>query len=26
RRCATPITSTLLANRRVWWCPTCQPS
>jgi endonuclease-8 len=26
RRCATPITSTLLASRRVWWCPTCQPS
>lgn len=26
RRCATPVTSTELANRRVWWCPTCQPA
>jgi len=26
RRCATPVMSAELANRRVWWCPTCQPS
>lgn len=26
RRCTAPIMSTELANRRVWWCPTCQPS
>jgi endonuclease-8/formamidopyrimidine-DNA glycosylase len=23
-RCRTPITSTEMAGRRVWWCPTCQ--
>lgn len=26
RRCASPIQSTMLAARRVWWCPACQPS
>lgn len=25
-RCRTPITSTEMAGRRIWWCPTCQPS
>ncbi|MGA0971715.1 MAG: zinc finger domain-containing protein, partial [Ilumatobacteraceae bacterium] len=25
RRCATPVRSAMLASRRVWWCPTCQP-
>ncbi len=24
RRCGTPISSGELANRRIWWCPTCQ--
>lgn len=26
RRCATPVRSDMLASRRVWWCPTCQPN
>ncbi|NNF64548.1 MAG: Fpg/Nei family DNA glycosylase [Acidimicrobiia bacterium] len=25
RRCATPISTTDMANRRMWWCATCQP-
>lgn len=25
RRCGDEIRRTELANRRVWWCPTCQP-
>jgi endonuclease-8 len=24
-RCGTEIVSRMLADRRVWWCPTCQP-
>jgi formamidopyrimidine-DNA glycosylase len=26
RRCRTPISLTEMANRRLWWCPACQPS
>ena len=26
RRCSTPILSAVLATRRVWWCPSCQPA
>ena len=26
RRCETPILSAVLATRRVWWCPSCQPA
>ncbi len=26
RRCETPIALTEMANRSLWWCPTCQPS
>ena len=26
RRCGTPVTTTEMANRRIWWCPRCQPS
>ena len=25
RRCGTVISSTEMANRRIWWCPKCQP-
>lgn len=25
RRCSTPIVSSELANRKLWWCPSCQP-
>lgn len=25
-RCKTPIESTELAGRRIWWCPRCQPA
>jgi DNA-formamidopyrimidine glycosylase len=25
-RCRTPITSTEMSGRRIWWCPNCQPS
>ncbi len=25
RRCDTPISLVELANRKAWWCPTCQP-
>lgn len=25
RRCDTPIEMSELANRKVWWCPSCQP-
>jgi DNA-formamidopyrimidine glycosylase len=25
RRCATPVAMTEMANRTIWWCPTCQP-
>lgn len=25
RRCGTPITMTDMANRKTWWCPSCQP-
>ncbi len=24
-RCKTPIESAMIANRRMWWCPSCQP-
>ncbi len=26
RRCGTPVAATEMANRTLWWCPTCQPS
>ncbi len=26
RRCGTDIARTEIANRKVWWCPTCQPT
>lgn len=26
RRCATPIASTAIDDRSIWWCPTCQRS
>ena len=26
RRCSTTILSAVLATRRVWWCPSCQPA
>lgn len=25
RRCGTPIATTEMANRSIWWCPACQP-
>lgn len=25
RRCGTPIASTDIDDRNIWWCPTCQP-
>ena len=25
RRCGTKIVTSELANRSMWWCPTCQP-
>lgn len=25
RRCETPISRTVVASRKVWWCPYCQP-
>lgn len=25
RRCGTPIASTDIDDRSIWWCPTCQP-
>lgn len=26
RRCGTAICSDEIANRRIWWCPSCQPT
>lgn len=26
RRCGTPIASTEIDDRSIWWCPTCQPA
>lgn len=26
RRCGTSIEMTDMANRRIWWCPSCQPA
>ncbi len=26
RRCGTPVAAGVLANRNVFWCPTCQPT
>ncbi len=26
RRCRTPISMAEMANRRIWWCPSCQPA
>lgn len=26
RRCGTPVMRTEMANRMLWWCPSCQPA